>query len=41
MAIDKACAKLKKSYEKVPMVKNMIAGNFLDLVRRGHIKMDV
>ncbi len=32
--------KMQRSYEKVPEIKAIIAGNYLDLVDRGVIKTD-
>ena len=33
-------AKMLKAYDRAPQVKFMIAGNFLDMVDRGHIRME-
>ncbi len=38
--MEKLVVKLEQSYSKVPEIKHMMAGNFLDMVERGHIKYD-
>ncbi len=38
-AMDKILSKMRAGYKKSPMIKTMIAGNFLDMVDRGIIKL--
>ncbi len=37
----KVSAKMREGFKKAPMVKAMIAGNFLDMVDRGILKLVV
>ncbi len=39
-AMAKAMEKMRAGYAEVPEIKSIIAGNFLDMVDRGHIKLD-